>query len=158
MERLTDQRHSGKINGHHARGCKCVSKAALEDNIHVHQTVSDDGVTKAQRNQRQRTRRRLHPRRRNDAENVGHDVEQQERNRAGKSAARNPFELLPQNGGGSPAVTHQENHGSDEEINPQIRLLHFIEPVARAYRRQEIERAASDENVQGQKSRPESRM
>jgi hypothetical protein len=59
--------------------------------------------------------------------------------------------IVPANSRGSAPVTHQEDNRGNQEINSQIGLLHFIEPVARAHSRQKIECAAGDENVQSQK-------
>ena len=59
VERFADQRDGCEINRHHARRRKRISQAALENDVHVHQPVADDGVAEAQRNQRQRTNRQL---------------------------------------------------------------------------------------------------
>ena len=61
VREFADQRDRREINRHHAGGRERVRQAALEDDIHVHQPVANDGVAEAERDQRQRENRKLHP-------------------------------------------------------------------------------------------------
>ena len=63
MEKFADQRDDGEIDADDAGGGKRVGEAALEDDVHVHQAVADDGVAEAERDQREREDRQFHPRR-----------------------------------------------------------------------------------------------
>ncbi len=152
MEEFADQRDRRKIDGHHASGRKCVSQAALEDDVHVHQAIADDGVTKAQRNQCERVGGRLHPRRRHPTENVRDDVEQHEGQSSRESAAGDPFQLLAENTAGRAPVTQQKNSRRYQEIDSQSCQLHFVEPVACADSGQKIQRPTGHEGMQRQQS------
>ena len=56
-----------EIHGDHAGRRERVRQAALEDDVHIHQPVANDRVAEAQRDQRQRKHRKLHPRLRTTA-------------------------------------------------------------------------------------------
>ena len=83
LEQLANQRSQTEVERHHSGRRHRVSQAALENNVNVHQPVADDGVSEAQRNQRQRKNRKLHPRsqhhaqeRKEERSDVGSDVQQ----------------------------------------------------------------------------------
>ena len=54
VEHPADQADESEVHADDACGGRRVRQAALEDNIHVHQAVTDDGVAEAQRNEHQR--------------------------------------------------------------------------------------------------------
>jgi hypothetical protein len=53
VENLSDERNQREINSGNSRSRHGVGQAALEDDIHVHQAVTNDGVAEAERNQHQ---------------------------------------------------------------------------------------------------------
>ena len=73
-----NQRDHREINGDDAGGRGRVGQAALEDDVHVHQAVANDGVAETQRNQHQRDAGEFHPRPRHNSEEIRHDVQQPE--------------------------------------------------------------------------------
>src|ERR1700675_4426846 len=113
VEQLADQGDGREINPHHAGGGERVRDAALENDVHIHQPVADDGVTEAKRDQRQGARGHVHPGLRNLPQNIGHDIQRQIRERAGKRSAGDPLQLLAKHSARRAAITQQENDGGD---------------------------------------------
>src|SRR5208282_6070203 len=94
VRKLANERDRREVDRNDAGGGERISEAALEDDVHVHQAVADDGVAEAQRNQRERIDGNVHPRLGNDAEDVRQEIEEQERQDACERAARDPLQLL----------------------------------------------------------------
>src|ERR1700733_11091082 len=151
VKQFSDHGNYGEINAHDGGGGKGVREAALEDDVHVHQAVANDGVAEAERNQDQRIDRTLHPRRRHPAQGVGNDVEADKGQTAGEGSGGDPLQLLAQNAAGSATETKKENEGSQDKINSQVDLFDLIEPLARAERGKEIQRPGGDEGMQNKK-------
>ncbi len=104
-----------------------VRHAALEDQVYVHQSVADDGVSEGERQQSQRKYRHLHGRRRHRAEQIGNDVKQREGRNRHHSAARNPLQLLAQDGRGCVPVVAPQDHGGGDEEDRQVSPVHPVE-------------------------------
>ena len=156
MEELADQGDHREINADDGSGGECVREAALENDVHVHQAVADDGVPKAERDERERIHGQFHPRRRDQAEDVRDDVEECERKTAGEGTGGDPLQLLPQHTAGRAAEAEKKNEGGDDKINSEIGLFDFVEPVACSDGRQEIQRTGSDEEMKNEKRERES--
>src|SRR5262249_33771778 len=96
----TDQSDESEENNEYALGCSRVCKAAIEDDAHVHQAVTDNRITEAKRNQDQAEHRKLHPRREAPTEYERKDIKQCAGQTSNKRPAHEPFQLLPQHSGG----------------------------------------------------------
>ena len=127
VHQLRDRSDAGEVKADDGRRGQRIRHAALEDQIHVHQPVTENGVAKRQRQQSQRQYRHLHRERRHHSEQIRQNIEQRKRCYGKNSAARNPLELLPQNGGGGRArVVPKDGRCRDKE-NRQIRPVHPIQ-------------------------------
>src|SRR6266404_918161 len=93
VEDIGNEGHERKINRGDGRRGRGVGQASLEDDIHVHQAVADDGIAETQGNQHEAQHRHLHPRVRVqvDIEHQRKDVKQRNRQTADESAARQPL-------------------------------------------------------------------
>ena len=61
MENIGDERDQSEIDSGHGCGGSGVCQTALEDDVHVHQAVADDGVAEAKRDQQQTENGGAHP-------------------------------------------------------------------------------------------------
>ena len=109
VEQRSDQRHERDVDGHHAAARGRIGETSLEDDVHVHQAVADDGVAETQRDQHQRNRGEIHPRPRHDSQEIRHDVKQQKWKNARQRSAGDPLQLLPQDSGRCAAVAVHKN-------------------------------------------------
>ena len=142
VEQRADQRDERDVDGHHAAARGRVGQAALEDDVHVHQPVANDGVAETQRDQHQRNRGKIHPRPRHDAQEIRHDVQKQERQNAGKRSAGDPLQLLPQDSRRRAAVAVHKNSRGEQEINAQTGQIELVEQNSRPDRGHEAQLAA----------------
>src|SRR5205085_11343553 len=53
VEEISNQRHQREVDGGYRRSSGGVGQAALEDDVHVHQAVTNDGVGETKRNEHQ---------------------------------------------------------------------------------------------------------
>src|ERR1700730_11075958 len=119
--------HPGKINSHDGRRRQRIRHAALENQIHVHQPVAENGVSKRQRQQSERQHRHLHGGRRHHSEQIRQNIKKREWRYGENGAARNPFELLPQNRSGGLAVVAPQNRRRRDEEDRQISPVHPVQ-------------------------------
>ncbi len=126
-EDLGDQGHECKVNGSDRRGSRGIGQAAFENDVHVHQAIADDGVTKTQGNQDQAERGELHPGLRSGVEGKGQDVQQRKRQAARQGAAGEPLQLLTKHAGARAAETEIKDHAGAQEAESQETQLKLIE-------------------------------
>ena len=141
VEQRANQRDKRDVYGHHAAARGRIGKPPLEDDVHVHQPVPDDGVAETQRDQHQGYRGEVHPGPRHDAQEIRHHVQKQERKNPGKRSAGDPFELLPQDARGCAAVAVHKHNGGEQEINAQTRQIEPVEQNPRPDRWHEAQLA-----------------
>ena len=98
----------------HADGGQRIGIAAPEDDVHVHQPVTHNGVGQGERNQRQREHRHLQVGVGNRAHGVGQHVEQGERQDSAEGAVAQPLELLAHDGVLGLAVFHAQRKPSGD--------------------------------------------
>ena len=94
----------------------------------------------------------LHPRLGHDAEEIRHDIAEEERRDAGDGAAGDPLQLLAQNRGGRAAVAETEDQRGGEEIESDVGQLDAIENDARADGRENVDHSGGHGNVQQQQN------
>jgi len=123
VECLANERDAREINSYNGCCSKCVSKSALENDVHVHQPVADDGVTETEGDQSQREDREFHPRLRNPAFRTRQHVKQEKGNDARDGSACDPFQLLAQYAARSPEITSQKNSRGDHEVNAEVEKI-----------------------------------
>ena len=106
-----------------SRNCRCrygVNHAPLEDQVHIHQAVTNDGVTERQGQQPQRQHRHLH---RGSGQRPGQErnyIKQGEGCNRQNGAAGDPFKLLPQYGSTRPTIAIQQHAGGNHEVQCEI--------------------------------------
>src|SRR5229473_7031348 len=127
MENQRDQRNQCEVNSGHASGCRCIGQAALEDNVHVHQAIADDRVAEAQRDQHQAQYRQLHPRAQGRAQHQRKNIQNRNGQRARKSSASEPFQLLAKDAGRSFAEAAVENQSRRQEAEGEKSEFDFGE-------------------------------
>ena len=152
VEQRADQRDERDIYGHHAAARRRIRQAALEDDVHVHQPVADDGVAETKRDQHQRNRGKVHPRPRHDAQEIRHHVQKQERKNPGERSAGDPFQLLPQDARRRAAIAVHKHNRGEQEINAQAGQIELVEQNPRANRRHEAQLAESDQHTHEEKN------
>ncbi len=74
VEQRSDRGHDRDIDGHNAPARGRVREAPLEDDVHVHQAVANDGVSETQRDEHQGNRGQIHPRPGHNSQEKGRDV------------------------------------------------------------------------------------
>ena len=126
-----------EVRGGNRAGSDGVGHAALEDQVHVHQAVAEDGVAEGQRQEDQRQHGNLHPQPGHRAEQVGDDVEERERRDRQNRAARHPLHLLPQDRRFGMAVAVPQREGGRDEIRRQVNPLHAVQVPAQHFARLE---------------------
>ncbi len=62
MENLSAQRDQGEIKCGDTGRCRGIRQAALKNNVHIHQSITNHGVAEAQGDQHQAQYGELHPR------------------------------------------------------------------------------------------------
>ena len=126
------RRHADRaeVETQNGRRRQRVGHAALEDDVHVHQPVADDGVAEGQGQEHQREGRDRHQPAGQSAGQERDDVEQGERGDRQDGAARHPLQLLAQDGSMRPPVGVPEHHRSHREQRGQIEHLHPIQVPA----------------------------
>ena len=107
-----------------------VGHAALEDQVHVHQAVAEDGVAEGQRQEHQRQHGNLHRQRRRAPGQVGDDVEDRERRDRENRAARDPLHLLAQDRRLGVAIAVPQDVRRHHEVSGEIHHLHAVEVPA----------------------------
>src|SRR5579859_1303189 len=132
MKDIGDEGDQGEVNGSNGGGGGGIGQAALEDDIHVHQPVADDGVAEAQRNKHEAEYGGAHPRTVGGIHHVGHDIEEREGQTSGEGPTGQPLQLLPQNAGRRFPKVAIEHDSGGQEIETEIAELDFIEQQARA--------------------------
>ncbi len=132
VENLRDQRHQSEINRCHRGGRRRIRQAALENNVHIHQPIANDGVAKAQGDQHQAEGGKLHPRQGCGVKNVGNDVQQGEWQASRQRSASQPFQLLPQYAGARAPVTEIENQSGSQEVKTKEAEFQLIQFHSRA--------------------------
>ncbi len=152
MEQRSDHRHDRDVDGHHAAACGRIGETSLEDDVHIHQAVTDDGVSETQRDEHQRNCGEIHPRPRHNSEEKGHDVKQQKWNNARQRSPGYPLQLLPQDSGRCAAIAENKNERRKQEVNSQTRQIEPVERVPRFDRRHESQFAKSDQNSHQQQN------
>ena len=109
--------HDGKIRTGNSNRSQCIGHATLEDQVHVHQFVAEDGVAERQRQEAERENGRVKhwpPKHKRNC------VQQRERSDSQDCAARQPLELVTENWAGGRVVAAQQNGGSSHEINNDV--------------------------------------
>ncbi len=144
VEQRSDRGHNRDVDGHHAAARGRISETSLEDNVHVHQAVANDGVSETQRDEHQGNRREIHPRAGHNPQEKGRDIKEQKWNNAGKRSPGHPLQLLPQDAGRGTSIAGDKNKGSKQEVNPQTRQVQPVESISRIDRRHETQFAKSD--------------
>ena len=98
-------------------------QAPLEQDLHIHQPVLDDGVGERQRREHHRREREFHRRRGGDAGEVGHRIDQREGQHPGAGAPDDPLQLLAHGhaAGGAEGV-HEGSEGGERIERPEHRL------------------------------------
>src|SRR6266849_6094923 len=132
VEDTGDERDQSEINGGHGGGSSGVSQAALEDDVHVHQAIANDGIAETQRDEHQAENGGAHPGARRGVHEIRHDVERREGDAAGERPARQPLQLLTENTRRRFAEALVEHKPRSQEIDAEIAQLDFIEQNARA--------------------------
>ena len=123
-------------DSHDRGGGERISDAAPEDDVHVHQTVSNNRIAKSERKEDQRQHRKVHPSGRNEAQRIRHRVKCCERNDGQKRPSRHPFELLLEQRGLGPAIAIQQENGPRQEVRRQINQLTGVQDPPHRERRQ----------------------
>jgi len=96
MGHFADKGNEPEIEADNRQRCQCRSHSPFENNVHIHQTVFDDGVTERQGNENQRKDGCLHPERGNDAEPIRHRIKEKEWKSPQSGSDDNPLHLLLQ--------------------------------------------------------------
>jgi hypothetical protein len=91
MKDLGNQRDEEEINRGNGGCCRGIGEAALEDDVHIHQAVTNDGVPEAQRDEDQADRGEFHPGPGSRIEGVRHDVQNNKRKCPDERPGREPF-------------------------------------------------------------------
>ena len=117
MHHLADQRNHAEIAAQDKPRRQRIGHPALEDQVGVHQAITDDGPAECQRQEDDRksgdTLERL---RQAPVEDERHRVEQRERNHGEERAAREPFQLLAeQRCARAPVAAHEQRAGQHVE-------------------------------------------
>ena len=132
MEDFCDQCHEREINRGDTRSGHGIRQAALKDNIHVHQTVTDDGVPETQRDKPQTQHGDFRPPVWSGVKHERKNVKQGNRETADESSASKPFQLLTKDAGGRFTVTPIENQPSRQEARREITVFDLPEQEERA--------------------------
>src|SRR5262249_6401879 len=103
-----------------------VGQSPLEDDVDIHQAVTNDRVTEAQRDQYEPDDRERHPRTLFNVQNDRKDVEQRKWHAANQRSAGEPFQLLPQNARGSFTIAFVENEARPDETQGQKAKLVLV--------------------------------
>ena len=127
MKQRADQRNEGDVYGNHAAARGGIGETSLENDVHIHQPVPDDGVSETKRYQHQGYSREIHPGARHDAQRVGHDVQEKERKNARERPSSDPFELLTEDSRSCVAVTVHEGPRGKHEVNAQTSKVQPVE-------------------------------
>ena len=120
--------HRAKVHRHNRAGGQGVGHAALEDDVHIHEPVAHDGVTKGQGQEDERENREL------GGQRGGGDWRQQVRDGVKKSKwgdskngpPRHPLHLLPEDRSLGVAIAVPENARGGREVCGQIEHLQPI--------------------------------
>src|SRR5208282_5433511 len=143
MKDLGDESHEEEVNRGDGGCCRSIGETALEDDVHIHQAITNDGVGEAQRNENQADCRELHPRLGSRVEGIRHDVKDDKRKTADESPGGEPFQLLPQDAGGRSAIIAIEHFSGSQKAGTEIAVGDFIEKDARAEPRNKTKRPQS---------------
>ena len=147
VRQLADQRNGREINRHHGAGGKRIGQSALENNVHVHQPVANDGVAEAERNQSQRKDGKLRPLGHRSVEQIRNQVKAQERHDAGQRAARHPLQLLAQNAAGSAEIASQENSRRQQVIRAHVGKFDLVQLLPVGNRRHQVQHRQGHRDV-----------
>ena len=95
VDHLRGDGDDSKVESDQRRGRERIGDAALEDQVNIHQPITNDGPAEGQRKEDQRESRELGEQA-GDVKvgEVGNRVDQRERSDGEQSSPRQPFELL----------------------------------------------------------------
>src|SRR5579883_3475905 len=127
VENIGDESDQREIDGRDSSSGRRIGQAALEDNIHIHETVANDGVAETQRNQHEADGGELHPGLRLRVEEEGDDVQEEKGKGSGKGAAGKPLQLLAQDTGRRFAEALVENGAGSQEAQAEKGKLELFE-------------------------------
>ena len=140
-----DQRHHGRTgqfiqaahredqaveDAEHGERGQRVDVALLEDDVHVHQPVAQDGVAPGERHQDQCQHRHAHHRARDHPQQIGADIKDGERQHAQHHAVAQPLELVAQRGVVGAAVLQGEHAGAQQVDRCQVGQPGLVEQPA----------------------------
>ena len=130
MNQFRHADHNRKINANNRRSGERIHHAALEDQVYVHQAITEDGIAERERQQRQRQHGPLHESRGNPImqprQNVGQHVEQREGDDCEHRAAHQPLHLLAQNRLRRLAVRASHDKRRRQKVGSQVRHLNPV--------------------------------
>src|ERR1700676_407420 len=126
VEDVRDQRDQRKVHRRYGSRRCCVSQAALEDDVHIHQAVANHRVAEAQRNEHQSHNGQRHPGPLRRIEEERQHVEQSKRQTANQRAAGQPLQLLAQHTGRSLTITLIKNYSRSDEAKAEETELPFF--------------------------------
>ncbi len=130
VDQFRDSSHYREVNPDNRGRRQRVHHAPLENQVHVHQPVAEDGISEGQGQQAQRQNGNLHRRARHRSRQIGNHIEQREGRDGQNGAARDPFELLPQDRRAGPAIAVPQHRRRDHEEQGQVAHLHPVEVPA----------------------------
>ena len=133
VEQHRGHAYGGKVRSRNRAGCDGVGHAALEDQVHIHQPIAEDGVAEGQRQKHQRQHRNLHPQAGHAAGKIRDDVEQRERRNRQNRSARHPLHLLPQDRRLGMTIAVPQGEGRGHKIGRQVNRFQPIQVPAQDF-------------------------